>query len=196
MLIEKKPYVRLSPAAWAQVEAEWQSGEFTLAVLADKHGVTTRAIQLHIAKRGIVKGEAAKAIALDVKARVFAATLPDADAAADRALRIREATFRNAEIVEAMILERLEGAAADPTTTFAASAAIKMLANAAQALERLHALKKTALGLGDDDHLNADLPTLALIDLSAEEITELQGDDDDDVKMYDEIEDTEIVSLV
>lgn len=192
----KRSYVRLTPAQWAEIEAHWQSGEATLAQLSAQYGVTTRAIQLRVAKHGIVKGSEAKVVAAKIKAKVFAETLPGVEDTAERALDIRERTYRNALVIEGMILDRLEGAAADPTTTFAASAAIKMLSNAAQALERLHTLKRTALGITDDDAINAELPVLEIHDLTADEIADLQRNEDDDPgDLVADDADTDLVTL-
>lgn len=174
-------YTRLSPATWAEIDALWSTGEPTLAELADRYGCTERALQAHFAKNGVTKGSAAKALAGRVTERVLAATLPDEDVTTQRALEVRESAYANAVMIETMIVARLHAAAADPATTFAAAASVKMLGVAAAALERLHGLKRAALGLGDDDYRDDDLPVLVLHDLSAEEITEMhktQGDDD------------------
>lgn len=180
---EKRAYARLSPTTWAEIDALWSTGEPTLAELADRYGVTTRALQSHFSKRGVVKGSAAKALATKITERVLTAALPDEDATTQRALEVRESAYANAVMIEAMIVDRLRTAAADPTTTFATSASVKMLGVAAAALERLHGLKRAALGLNDDSLLDDDLPVLILHDLSAEEIAEMhkaQNDDDPD----------------
>ena len=52
----KRKYTRLSPSKWAEIEALWQVGDLTLSELADAHGVSPRAIQDHMSKRGIIKG--------------------------------------------------------------------------------------------------------------------------------------------
>ncbi|KQT77980.1 hypothetical protein [Methylobacterium sp. Leaf466] len=178
-----RKYARLAPSIWAEIVAQWETGEFTLEQLSHQHGVTVRGIQMHLAKNKVTKGSQAKVVASKVMARVYEETLPDVDATVQRAIDTRETAYRNAVAIENMIIERLEGAAADPGTTFAAASAIKMLGIAAAALERLHGLKRAALGLNDDSLIDDDLPTLQIQDLSAEEITEMhrnQHEDDPD----------------
>lgn len=99
-----------------------------------------------------------------------------------RALKIRESTFDSATKVERMILERLDAAAADPTQTYAAAVAVKMLGNAAAALERLHTLKRNALGI-TDDHMNDDeMPTLVIRNLTNAQIVAMrQKQEEEDV---------------
>jgi hypothetical protein len=67
-----------------------------------------------------------------------------------------------------------------------------MFANAAQALERLHALKRTALGLNDDSILDDDLPVLQIQDLSRAEIEAMRDDEDDDG--VDAVDESEVVT--
>lgn len=186
----KRKYVALNETEWAEVEALWSFGSATLPELAYRFGVSERGLQAHFAKRCLTKGADAKVLAAQVVARVKKEQADAADTLTERALAIREATFDNASKVERMILERLDAAAADPAQTYAAAAAVKMLGNAAAALERLHALKRNALGITDDD-MNADeVPTLVIRNLTdaniiamrkkqAEE-NELDGDLPDD----------------
>ncbi|WP_156648440.1 hypothetical protein [Methylobacterium sp. Leaf108] len=180
MPASKRGYTKPSPAQWAEIVAQWETGEFTLAQLSHQHGVTVRGIQMHLAKHKITKGSQAKVVAANVMAKVYEETLPDVDATVQRAIDTREAAYRNAVAIENMILERLQGAAADPTTTFAAASAIKMLGIAAAALERLHGLKRAALGLNDDNLIDDDLPTLQIQDLSVEEIAEMHRNQHED----------------
>lgn len=193
----KRPYVRLTPAAWAEIVAKWQSGEFTLAQLSHGYHVTTRAIQSHLAKNKIEKGSQAKVIAAKVKAEVFKATLPEVEATVDRAIAIRERAYNHAVVIEDQIIATLKSAADDPSTVFAASATIKMLGVAAQSLERLHTLKRAACGIGADDAGDGELPVLTILDLTADEIADLQRQDDEDDpgNLVTDDADTDLVTL-
>src|SRR5215217_7570807 len=75
----KRKYTRLTPKAWAEIEALWQVGEVTLAELSDRYEVSQRALQAHFHKHGITKGEKSAAIAAAVKEEVFKEELDDAD---------------------------------------------------------------------------------------------------------------------
>ncbi|MEZ0253478.1 MAG: hypothetical protein ACAH20_21395 [Methylobacteriaceae bacterium] len=181
-LSAKRRYVRLTEAEWAEAEAAWTSGSASLPELAHRFGATERALQAHFAKRGLEKGSAAKALAATVVARVKKEQESDVTTLTERALTIRETTYDNAAKIERMIVERLDAAAADPDQTYAAAAAVKMLTNAAAALERLHTLKRSALGITDED-MNADeVPVLVIKNLSDFEVASIrqrQSDEDE-----------------
>ncbi|GEL39922.1 DNA-binding protein [Methylorubrum extorquens] len=178
-LSAKRRYVRLTEAEWAEAEAAWTSGSASLPELAHRFGATERALQAHFAKRGLEKGQAAKALAAKVAVRVKEQQESDVGTLTERALAIRETTYDNAAKIERMIVERLDAAAADPDQTYAAAAAVKMLTNAAAALERLHTLKRNALGITDED-MNADeVPVLVIRNLSDIEVASIRQHQDD-----------------
>ena len=182
----KRRYQKLTPAVWAEIEALWATGEPTLAELAHRYGVTTRALQARFSKRGLVKGAAASALAIAVKERVLGQALPDEDDLVRRARDVRETAYSSAVRLEAMLVACLDAATKDPSATFAAAAQVKMIGTAAQAIERLHGLKRVALGLTDDSHMNDDLPVLAIADLTEEEIVAMRSQDDDDADIHEE----------
>lgn len=181
-LSAKRRYVKLSEDQWAEAEAAWTSGSASLPELAHRFGATERALQAHFAKRGLEKGQAAKALAATVVARVKKEQEAQADTTTERALTIRETTYSYATKIERMIVERLDAAAADPDQVYAAAAFVKMLANSAAALERLHTLKRNALGITDED-MNADeVPELVIKNLSDVEVASIrqrQSDEDE-----------------
>lgn len=176
----KRRYVRLADDQWAEAEAAWASGSATLPELAHRFGVTERGLQARFAKRGIEKGEAAKALAAQVVARVKEEQAADVETLVERAATIRETTYAHAAKVERMIVDRLDAAAADPSQTFAAAAAIKMLTNAASALERLHSLKRSALGISDDDVSDDEMPVLLIRDMTRGEIEDMRRKQDEE----------------
>lgn len=185
----KRRYVKLTEAEWAEAEAAWASGSTSLPELAHRFGATERALQAHFAKRGLEKGQAAKALAAQVVARVQKAQEADADTLTERALTIRETTYDNAAKIERMIVERLDAAAADPDQTYAAAAAVKMLTNAAAALERLHALKRNALGITDEDMKTDEVPVLVIRNLSDAEVASIRQRQDDEDAFENDVSD-------
>jgi hypothetical protein len=182
---KKRKYVRLSPAVWAEIRALWAIGEATLAGLSNRYGVSTRALQMHFDKEGVTKGSQARAVAASVEAKVFEAMLRDEDQTVQRAIDVREAAYRNAILLENMIVARLEAASRDPEATFATASALKAFAVAAQALERLHGLKRAALGINDDTFRDNDLPTLRIEDLSDEDLREMRARQEEDDADFD-----------
>ena len=177
---EKRRYAKLTEDQWAKAEAAWSSGSATLPMLAHQFGISERGLQSRFAKRGLEKGESAKALAARVVARVRQEHAEQADTLTERALAIRETTYRNAAKIERAIMDRLDAAAADPDQTFKAAAAIKMLTNAASALERLHTLKRSALGITDEDLKSDEVPVLVIHNLTEAQISTLRQRQDDE----------------
>lgn len=192
----KRKYARLTPATWATIEGLWASGSATLPEIAERFGVSARAIQSHMSQRGIGKGSAAEALAAEVRSGVLSRTMGEPDDLVARAAAIREGAVQGAEKVERLLHAALDAAAADPGKVFALAASAKALALAAQTLERLHKLKRSALGLGDDDTLSDELPTLLIEDLSASDIAAMREDDEeDDGPKARQDEDNEVVLI-
>jgi hypothetical protein len=177
----KRKYIRLSGSAWAEIEGLWESGDATLQDLEQRYGVSRRSLQTHFAKRGIVKGAQAAQLAAAVKQQVFTENLADPDLITNRAVETRETAYRNAVVIEGLIMGQLDIAQKDPLLALRAAGAIKGLTLAAAGLERLHALKWRALGLDKDSLQGDELPVLVFEDLTPAEITAIQqgGDADD-----------------
>lgn len=175
----KRPYARLGPAQWAEIEELWATGSATLAELSNRYGVSGRAMQMRFAKHGIVKGASATALGAQVRATVKATVLADPDDLAQRAVAIRENAFQGAVRIEQLLLSALDEAAGDSSKMFAFAATAKAAALAAQTLERLHSLKRSALGITDESSLGDDLPVLKILDLTSKEIESMRKEDDD-----------------
>ena len=191
----KRNYVRSSPATWAEIRALWETGEPTLAELSDRYGVATPTLQVHFEKHGTVKGSKAREIAAAVKEEVFGELLDDKDVKVQRAKETRESAYRNAVTVEHLVMAQLQEAQKDPASAFKAAAAIKSLSLAAAALERLHGLKRTALGLDHDsvlpDELPDELPEIILREYTQEEIEQIRAEQNADGEALDVAEDDE-----
>jgi|tagenome__1003787_1003787.scaffolds.fasta_scaffold20745450_2 hypothetical protein len=180
----KRKYVRVDPSTWSEIEALWEAGDVTLQDLEGRFGVSRRALQAHFSKRDLTKGSKAAQIVAAVKEKVFSDTLPDVDETTVRAKATREAAYRNAVIVEDLIMAQLSAAQKDPSQALKAASAIKALSLAAAGLERIHELKWKALGLDKESALSDELPILIIKDLSEEEIATMrerseEGDEED-----------------
>ena len=89
----KRKYTRLSPSTWAEVEAQWLLGNVTLTELADAHGVSPRAIQDHMAKRGLTKGSKGAEFAAAVREEIVTLELGDKELTVKRAREVRETAY-------------------------------------------------------------------------------------------------------
>jgi hypothetical protein len=184
----KRRYNRLSPAVWAEIRALWETGEPTLDELALRYSVTTRALQSHFHKNDTIKGGKAMVIAADVKEAVFADSFEDRETKIAKGREIRATDFANASKIESLIMAQVEEAQKDPSAAFRASAAIKALALAAQALERTTAMKWRSLGL-DRVQDTDELPEIHIVNLTEDDIREIrrghEAGDDSEFDGYD-----------
>jgi AcrR family transcriptional regulator len=178
----KRKYQRLTPSTWAKICAEWEVGDVTLAELSDRFGVNKRTLQAHFSKHEVVKGSRAAQLASAVKQELFELELDGKDDLTQRAREARESAYKNAVTVEKLIMGQLALAQRDPTQAFKAAGAVKLLSLAAAGLERLHNLKWAALGLNRDSVVSDELPKLIFVDLTEQEIQQIQnGHDQDDL---------------
>lgn len=171
---EKRKYTRLNPSKWAEVDALWELGDVTLPELSDRFDVSTRALQAHFEKNGVVKGSKARELAIEIRAEIFTRSQGDRDDIVRLAGETHHRTFVSASTVEDMIVRQLQHLAANPAETYRTAAIMKTLSLAAQALERLHSLKSTALGLDKNDRLDEKLPEIIFRDLRHEDIEKLR----------------------
>src|ERR1700722_15991109 len=176
----KRKYQRLTPSVWAKICAEWEVGDVTLAELSDRFGVNTRTLQAHFAKHAVAKGAKAAQLESSVKEELFKLELDGKDDVIQRARATRETAYQNAVTVETLIMAQLELAQKDPSQAFKAASAVKLLSLAAAGLERLHALKWSALGMNRDSVVSDELPKLIFVDLTNQEIKEMQQGQDED----------------
>jgi hypothetical protein len=186
-----RAYNRLSPAVWAEIRALWETGEPTLDELAFRYSITTRALQSHFHKNDTNKGAKAMIIAAEVKEAVFAETFDDREAKIAKGRETRATDFANACKIESLIMAQVEEAQKDPSAAFRASAAIKALALAAQALERTSAMKWRSVGL-DRGQDTDELPEIHIVNLTEDDIQEIRrsqeaGDDSESDDYDDEI---------
>jgi predicted DNA-binding protein YlxM (UPF0122 family) len=176
----KRKYTRLAPSKWAEIRALWETGDHDLAELSERFEVSRRALQSHFSKNGCVKGVKAAEMAAVVEKEILKEELGDQDTLVLRAKATREVAYTNAVIVEDLIMAQLALAQKDPAQAFKAGTAVKMLALAAAALERLHATKKHALGLDKESPFTEELPVLTFRDLSKDELKALAERDESD----------------
>lgn len=176
----KRPYKRLTPSVWAEIRALWETGEVTLAELADRYGVRTRTLQAHFDKHGTIKAAKAKEIASVVQAQIYSAMNFDVETRVQLGKEAQTSAYQNAVAIERLVMAQLEEAQKTPENAFRAATAIKTLSLAAQALERVNGIKRSALGL-DELVSQEDLPILEIVELTQEEIERMhQSQEEDD----------------
>jgi hypothetical protein len=178
-------YIRPTPAAWAEIEAHWQSGEATLAELSARFGPSQRSLQHHFAKAGIVKGENAAAMAAAIKKEVFDAELGDEEQLRFRAKDLKERTYRDAKALQELMMAQFADTAKDPAQVLRVATAMRALSLAANTLDRVHGVQQRALGLDKDNIFPEELPAIVFQDLSADDLAEIR-------RRHEELDDGEI----
>jgi len=176
----KRPYKKLTPATWAEVRALWETGETTLDELSERYGVRTRTLQAHFEKHGTKKAAKAKEIAAAVQAEIYSAASFDVETRAQLGKEAQASAYHNAVIIEGLVMAQLGEAQKNPENAFKAATAIKTLSLAAQAIERLNGVKRSALGLDQLPPSDDMLPVLQVVDLTEDEIVRLQAPSEDD----------------
>jgi hypothetical protein len=171
--MSKRRYKRMSPTEWAEARALWETGEVTLQELAVRFGVTERALQAHFKKSSIVKGCKAKEMAAAVQQAVFADIFEDPAITRAKEREARAAAYENATKIEKLIMGQLAEAQKDPANAHRASSALRALAIASQALERVHSMKWASLGLDKLDDAQ-ELTELPMIDYTEKELDEIR----------------------
>jgi hypothetical protein len=152
--------------------------------LAERYSVHTRTLQAYFAKHKVAKGSRAAALAASVKEEVYSTGLGDKDLTIQRARETREAAYKNASMVEGLIMGTLNAMQKDPSKTLGLTSTLKALALAAGGLERIHGLKFRALGLDKDLPIHDEMPVLIFRDLSKEELKALHDNDEDDAEPF------------
>ena len=169
----------------------WEVGDTSLEELSAHFGVSKRTLQSHFAKHDIKKGTRSRELAAAVEAEVFSCELTDKEFLVECAKAIKEKTYANAKAVENLVMAQLNLAQKDPSQAYKSAAALKSLSVAAAALERLHHLKKSALGLDKDPTVAEEMPLLKVRDLSKEDLETIKADHEKHRAEYEVIDDTE-----
>lgn len=178
-MAERRKYTRLSESAWAEARALWEVGDSSLEELSAHFAISTRALQLHFAKHGVKKGARARTLAAAVETEIFRRELSDKELLIERAKETKELAYANAQVVERLVMAQLKMAQENPSEAFKAGTALKMLSLASATLERLHGLKRIALGLDKENVIAEELPQLIFRDLSKEELEAIRATHDD-----------------
>jgi hypothetical protein len=181
----RKKYVRLKPEIWVEIDALWQSGGYTLEELAARFAITERALQYHFKREGVVKGALAEAIAVAAHQAVVQDEIGDHEKRVVQSRMARAEAMADSDRIQSLLRQQVLAIALDSAQAFKLFSAIKALNVATLTLERLQSIKTTALAI--EPREGEELPVIQFLDLSDEDIKEIQkdhgsrsGDDDDD----------------
>ena len=196
----KRTYIRLSEEEWQRVTDLYSAGGLTLAETATRYGVSIRAIQIHLDKAKPAT-PAPSASAPMPRLRLLAPSVLTPATHVHCIKETKASAYADAAALQALLVDAL--ATIKASTDLPATACVRACDQAAVALERIHKIRRMALGIGkEDDVAERPLPELPIRELTAREVEvirnrqeaedseydalpslpdEQDGDDDDDV---------------
>lgn len=199
----KRSYKRLSPEEWRTVSQLYGTGSVTLPELSAQFGVSVRSLQNHLAESGTLKGSAAHEATKAATAHALATASPPPAMLTERIRAAKEATYSNALTLQTMLMAQLlplqEGTIALPP-----GAAVRVIEQAANALDRVRRVQWAALGIDKEDPTAIeDLPELPIRELTPEEVEEIRAQQQADDRQLgispeeaEELEDNEVIEEV
>lgn len=187
----KKP--RLSPAQWAEIEAKWRSGEYTLSMLEEEYGTRSETFSRYFKKKGIAKGSDS------VGEMIRESLKSDAEIRARaRAQKIEERKDSYdvwAQNIGRLTMKEVMGAARDGRPLALIEDNIKSLQRASAVIQKCFDVTSRALGLEKDDSVTDEIPNLVFGELTSAQVSELKKMDEsnlvDDVEMLDAVDEDE-----
>lgn len=181
MTEEAKTSRRLSKTEWLEAEGYWARAELTAQQIADRFGISRRAVLKHMSEHGIEHGSEAAAFEDAVKKDLAHEAHERAKEVARRIEQTKEEHYKFAEQIAKLTMRELAHAQKEGKPFASVKENIKVLNGAAKTLEIARRERWDILGIdkleGDDD-----MPELHIADLTEDDIAEIQrsGEFDDD----------------
>lgn len=172
----KKPKPRITPKRWAEAEALWESGEFTLSELGRKFNCSEQNMHVHMKRKGIKRGAKAEEHKKLVSAAVTAASIDDATVLAGRIRETKEEHYKMSAGLAKLAWAEILKAKQDGSPVSVAMNNLKALDAAMNVMSKARAERWAVLGLDRDDYVDEEgLPELVISELTAEQIETLQS---------------------
>jgi hypothetical protein len=175
----EEPMARLNEEQWAEIESIWERAGATADDLADRFGVSRRAIFDRMKKRGIERGSKAEEVAGAIKDSLADEAVRRAGEIARRIEATKEEHYKFADQIAKLVMRELANAQRDGRPFATVDANIKTLQKAASTLATVRQERWTVLGIdniqGDDE-----IPELHIEDLTQDQINDLQKQSDED----------------
>ena len=172
---------RLTEGKWSEIRDLWARGDYTLNELADTYHLTTRAIQFHLSKHKVIKGEKAIATAVAVREKMAIDDVAEITDLAALAKDARRSAHSNAMKLEKLLMSQIELGISDPASSFKIASTIKSLSLATAALERIFDIKAKALGqfaFAPDEN---ELPGIVIDDLTEDELAQIRSANEEEL---------------
>ncbi|HBM2881093.1 TPA: DNA-binding protein [Klebsiella oxytoca] len=187
----KKP--RLSPAQWAEIEAKWRSGEYTLSMLEEEYGTRSETFSRYFKKKGIAKGS--DSVGEMIRESLKSDAEIRARARAQKIEERKESYDTWAQNIGRLTMKEVLSATREGKPLALIEDNIKSLQRASAVIQKCFDVTSRALGLEKDDDISDEIPNLVFGELTSAQVSELKKMDEDnlvdDVEMLDSIDEDE-----
>lgn len=174
----KEKFNRLTPRQWASVEAAYMAGTMTQQRLAEKFGVSKRAIQRHMTNKKIVAGGKAEEHREAVINEIGKSQIDDAQVLAARIRETKEEHYKMVAGLGKLTWAEVLKAKSDGAPISVAMNNLKALNEAIKNIKMVREEKWAVLGLDKDTFIDEDgLPALVISELTAEQVEALRNRD-------------------
>lgn len=170
---------RLNPAQKRKIKKLWESGEFTLEQIGEEVGVTKVTVHRYVSKNNIVKGSAAEDYQRQVEEEMEARARQEAEELHKKVVETKSYLYRMQKAIDDQMAHEIVSAIKEKRSISSAIPAIKAAKIASDALKSSRENRWAILGLDKEQDLGDDLPTLAIEELSEEEMEEIRNAQED-----------------
>lgn len=183
---ETKP--RMTPLEWAEAEAKWTSGEYTLSKLEDEYGVRRETFSRHFKKRGLEKGadSVGKMVRESLKSDAELRAKARAEKIEDRRTRYDDWAFA----LGRMVMHEVVTAKKESRPLSTIEGELKSLQRASNALSKAFEISSKALGMDRVESDEDEIPNLVFGELTPSQVAKLRQEDDEPENIDDELLDS------
>ncbi|EEH4987814.1 DNA-binding protein [Salmonella enterica] len=177
MTVEKdESKTRLTPAEWAEAEAKWTSGEYTLSKLEEEYGIRRETLSRHFKKRGLEKGadSVGKMVRESLKSDAELRAKARADKIEERRTRYDDWAFA----LGRMVMHEVATAKKESKPLAAIEDDLKSLQRASGTLAKCFDISSKALGMDRAENDDEEIPNLVFGELTPSQVAQLRKDDE------------------
>lgn len=173
----KKP--RLTPAQWAEIEAKWRSGEYTLSMLEEEYGTRSETFSRYFKKKGISKGS--DSVGEMIRESLKSDAEIRARARAQKIESRKEEYDKWAIWLTGLTINQIATAKKEGRPLALVEDDIKALQRASAVVQKCFDVSSRALGLEKDDVITDEIPNLVFGELTPAQVGELKKLDEDNL---------------
>lgn len=178
--------IKVTPAMWAEIEAKWASGEYTLSRLEDEYGLRRETFSRYFKKKGLAKGadSVGKMVRESLKSDAEIRAKERADKIDDRRNKYDSWAFTLGRMAMGQVAE----AKSKGTSLAVIEGDLKSIQRASNILAKCFDVSSKALGMDKDEGLADEIPNLVFGELTPNQVAELRKSEEPDLIDDDELE--------